>query len=241
MPARGTIGRRRDPTFDGPGEYPVGSRALTKTAPPALTPQQLGDIDAVLLSHDQHPDNLDTAGRALLTRIPVVLSTPSAAARLPGTTGLARWAHADLGRQDGGRLRVTAVPAQHGPDGTEHLTGEVTGFVLSGEGLPTVYVSGDNASLRVVREIAERFPAVDVAVLHAGAARTALVGDADLTLDGAAAAEAARLLRARHVVPTHFNGWKHFTQGGEALREAFARVRLSDRLVLLEPGARAVF
>ncbi|GAA4096207.1 hypothetical protein [Nonomuraea soli] len=43
---------------------------------------------------------------------------------------------------------------QHGPDGTEHLVGEVTGFVLSGEGLPVVDVSGDNASLEVVKRIA---------------------------------------------------------------------------------------
>jgi CspA family cold shock protein len=39
------------------------------------------------------------------------------------------------------------VPALHGPEGSEHLVGEVTGFVLAGPGLPTVYVSGDNASL----------------------------------------------------------------------------------------------
>jgi hypothetical protein len=46
----------------------------------------------------------------------------------------------------------------------------VTGFVLSGEGLPTVYVSGDNASLDVVRTIAGRVGPVDVAVLFAGGA-----------------------------------------------------------------------
>ncbi|MGP4023381.1 hypothetical protein [Actinomadura sp. 3N407] len=53
--------------------------------------------------------------------------------------GIARalpaWEHADLPRPGGGTLRVTGVPAQHGPDGTEHLTGPVTGFVLTGGGL----------------------------------------------------------------------------------------------------------
>jgi L-ascorbate metabolism protein UlaG (beta-lactamase superfamily) len=47
-------------------------------------------------------------------------------------------------------IAITAVPAQQGPDGTEHLTGPVTGFLLHGDDLPTVYVSGDNASLDVV-------------------------------------------------------------------------------------------
>ncbi|GAA3206145.1 MBL fold metallo-hydrolase [Dactylosporangium siamense] len=110
-------------------------------------------------------------------------------------------------------MRVTAVPAQHGPDGTEHLTGPVTGFVLHGDGVPTVYVSGDNASLRAVAEIAERFPAVDVAILSGGPARTALLGDADLTLGAAGILEAARLLKAATVVPVHVDSWAHFTEG----------------------------
>jgi L-ascorbate metabolism protein UlaG (beta-lactamase superfamily) len=67
-----------DPTFDPPGEHPVGDRVLVKTAGPAVGPEGLGDVDAVLLSHDQHPDNLDTLGRDLLTRVPLVLSTASA-------------------------------------------------------------------------------------------------------------------------------------------------------------------
>jgi L-ascorbate metabolism protein UlaG (beta-lactamase superfamily) len=117
-----------------------------------------------------------------------------------------------------------------------HLTGEVTGFVLEGEGLPTVYVSGDNASLEVVRQIAERFRHIDVAILFAGGARTALLGDAYLTLPSDAAAEAAEMLGARMIVPIHFEGWAHFTQGGDTLKSAFARRGLSDRLRLPSPG-----
>lgn len=65
-------------------------------------------------------------------------------------------------------LRVTGVPARHGPAGSEDLVGEVTGFLLSGEGLPTVYISGDNAGLDVVAAVASRITAVGVAVLFAG-------------------------------------------------------------------------
>lgn len=53
---------------------------------------------------------------------------------------------------------------------------EVIGFVLSGPGLPTVYLSGDNASIATVAEIARRAPAIDAAVLHAGAARVPTIG-----------------------------------------------------------------
>ena len=73
-----------DPTFDDPGHYQLGTVTLTKTAKPALLADQVGEIDAVLLSHDQHPDNLDLAGRALLPKARRVLTTKAGAARLGG-------------------------------------------------------------------------------------------------------------------------------------------------------------
>ena len=222
-----------DPTFDPPGEYPIGTRKLIKTMAPALTPAALGTVDAVLLSHDQHPDNLDHAGRDFLASVPRVLSTAAAHRRLGGTVeALPTWRSVDLARPDGGTLRVTAAPALHGPPGTEHLVGDVTGFVLGGADLPTVYVSGDNASLEVVRTIAGRLGPVDVAVLFAGGAQTALLGDAYLTLTSELAAEAARTLGARQVVALHFEGWAHFTEGRAALLDAFGRAGLADQLKL---------
>ena len=224
-----------DPTFDAPGEYPLGGgRSLTKTAPSAVDPADLGPLDAVLLSHDQHPDNLDGSGRALLADVPVVLTTRSAAGRLAGTTrGLAPWEAVELPRPDGGTVTVTATPARHGPEGCEPVTGEVVGFVLTAADLPTVHVSGDNASLDVVREIAGRVGPVDTAVLFAGAARTALFDGALLTIDGARAAEAAALLGARRVVPAHCDSWAHFSETRDDVVAAFTAAGIADRL---QPG-----
>jgi L-ascorbate metabolism protein UlaG (beta-lactamase superfamily) len=230
-----------DPTFDAPREYDLGpGRVLAKTAPSALGPDDIGPVDAVLLSHDQHVDNLDVSGRAYLERVPLTLTTLSAAERLTATCrAVGLWEHVDLPRPDGRVLRVTRVPALHGPEGTEHIVGEVAGFVLSGEGVPTVYVSGDNASLDVVRAVAERFERIDVAVLFAGAARTALV-DGHLTLTSSQAAQATRILDAAHVVPVHFHMWRHFTEGAPELAEAFSKAGLEDRLTLLAPGESTV-
>jgi L-ascorbate metabolism protein UlaG (beta-lactamase superfamily) len=47
-----------DPTFDAPGHY-AGPVPLEKRSGPALSMEQVGEVDAVLLSHDQHLDNLD--------------------------------------------------------------------------------------------------------------------------------------------------------------------------------------
>lgn len=251
-----------DPTFDPPGDYPrPDGPTLVKLASPALGPDDLGRVDAVLLSHDQHADNLDRSGRAYLARVPVTLTTPSGSARLtrdwaaagpagngqpaepdgqPRAQGLAPWDQVDLPRPDGGTLRVTAVPARHGPEGCEPVSGEVTGFVLTAADLPTIYVSGDNAWLGAVEQVAERFGPVGVAVLFTGAARFPDRFDgALLTLDSAGAAAAARILGAEAVVPVHYTGWRHFTEDGAELRVAFEQAGLAGRLVLLAPGESA--
>jgi L-ascorbate metabolism protein UlaG (beta-lactamase superfamily) len=65
-----------DPTFDPPRTFEEsGVPVVTKLRGPALFPEQLGAVDAVLLSHDLHPDNLDDAGRACLSRAAAVLTT----------------------------------------------------------------------------------------------------------------------------------------------------------------------
>ncbi|MER6914768.1 MBL fold metallo-hydrolase [Streptomyces sp. NPDC000594] len=225
-----------DPTFDGPGEYRTpGGPVLTKTAPPAGSPADLGRVDVVLLSHDEHPDNLDESGRALLAEVPLTLTTPGGEKRLVDRVkGLADWDSVELDRPGGGTVTVTGVPAVHGPgtrEETEPLTGQVVGFVLTGTGLPTVYVSGDNASLDPVRRIAERFGPVDTALLFAGAPRfPVLFGGECLVLDSARAAEAARILGARRVVPVHYDSWTHFTEGRDDLTAAFTAAGLADRL-----------
>ena len=143
-----------DPTFDdAPRTYGRdGAPSLQKTEGPAITADQIGDVDVVLISHDHHPDNLDESGRAYLPRAGRVITTAAGAERLGGgAIGLEPWAGTAVGA-----ISVTAVPAQHGPDGTDHLTGPVIGFVLEAEGLPRVYVSGDNASVPVVEAIVER-------------------------------------------------------------------------------------
>jgi L-ascorbate metabolism protein UlaG (beta-lactamase superfamily) len=48
--------------------------------------------------------------------------------------------------------------------------------------------------------------------------------------------EAARVLGARAIVPVHFDGWAHFTQGADDLRAAFDAAGLGDVLVVPEPG-----
>jgi L-ascorbate metabolism protein UlaG (beta-lactamase superfamily) len=224
-----------DPTFDPPGEHEGG---LTKLTGPAVAADEVGAIDAVLLSHDHHADNLDPGGRAFLPRAGRTLTTTAGAERLGGNAvGLEPWATAELAGADGAAVTVTAVPALHGPEGSEPVTGPVIGFVLTAEDAPAVYVSGDNASVDVVRAIAERTGPIELAVLFCGGVSLPQRFDgAYLTLSADAAAQAAEVLGARAVVPVHFEGWAHFTQGADDLRASFAAAGIADRLVVPERG-----
>jgi L-ascorbate metabolism protein UlaG (beta-lactamase superfamily) len=233
-------GRRlvMDPTFDPPGPHAY----LTKIAGPAVSADALGQMDAVLISHDQHPDNLDHAGRRLALAAPLVLTHPGAAGRLgPPSVGLAPWESYEFA--DGSEpLAVQAVPAVHGPadgqrDASGHINCEVTGFVLSGPGLPTVYLSGDNASMSAVKAVADRVGDIDVAVLFAGAASVPTKEHGrPLTLTAARAAAAAELLGVKSVIPAHVDGWAHFSEGVDEFIAAFDQAGISNLLKVAPHG-----
>lgn len=240
-----------DPTFDPPGapqHFAVPGSAmripLRRTAGPAIGVEQLPPIDVVLLSHDEHADNLDASGRRLLDSAGLVLTTRSAARRLgPPAIGLAPW-ESHVVRRGEVALRVTAAPARHAPDGWSDLAGEVVGFVVEvvddddvARREPVLYFSGDTVPHPELDEIGRRF-AVDTAFLHLGAARFTAAGDTPFSLDADDAVLLARSLRARDVVPIHVDDWDHFTLTTDAVRTAFDAAGLSGVLQPLIPGVR---
>jgi L-ascorbate metabolism protein UlaG (beta-lactamase superfamily) len=228
-----------DPTFDEPGEFEAPTGTLVKTIRPAIRVEDLPAMDVILLSHDQHVDNLDSSGRRLVESAGAkVLGTLETAERMATVTGMAPWERVVLEASDRTTVTVTAVPAQHGPDGCEPVVGTVTGFVLTASELPAVYVSGDNASPEVVNAVAKRFAPIGLAILFAGAARVGVFDNAALTLTAQDAAAAARTLEATAVVPVHAEGWSHYSEGHEQLRAAFEADSLDDRLRIPTPGEK---
>ncbi|WP_375777333.1 MBL fold metallo-hydrolase [Bradyrhizobium sp. ma5] len=227
-----------DPTFDAPGDYQLPHVKLEKLTSPALSAGDVGEIDAVLLSHDQHSDNLDHSGRDFLKSSKRVLTTEAGAKRLAGNAeGFAPWATTTLTK--GGRtLTITATPARHGPAGIEPLSGDVIGFVLepAKPGRP-VYVSGDTTWFDGVAEVARRF-ACGVVLPFAGAAQTR--GPFHLTMDTNDTIETARAFADAVIVPVHTDGWAHFRQNAADLRASFDTLGFGRRLRILEPGVATV-
>ena len=229
-----------DPTVGSRSRVGIANRTLAMARPPAVPVDEIGPIDVVLLSHEPHDGTVDDSGCRLLSGVPLVMTTVACAARL-GDAGRAMppWYHLGLPRPDGGCLQITGVPAhRHGTDGATPVTVDVTGFVLSGADTPTVYISGGNACLDVIRAVAERCGPIDIAILYAGAAPTTPPGGY-ATLSGDEAARAALIVDAGTVIPVHADDGAHIADGVRDLRAAFARHGLSDRLRILTPGETA--
>jgi L-ascorbate metabolism protein UlaG (beta-lactamase superfamily) len=225
-----------DPTFDGPGAYQLPHVKLEKLSSPALSADAVGPVDAVLLSHDQHSDNLDNSGRDFLQRANRVLTTIAGAKRLGGhTEGLAPWESIELTGKDGRSLTITATPARHGPAGIEPLSGDVIGFVVTSKqpNRRPIYITGDTVWYDGVAEVARRFRA-GVVLPFAGAAQTR--GPFHLTMDTNDTIETARAFPDAVIVPLHTDGWAHFRQNGGDLRSSFDTLGFGSRLKLLVPG-----
>jgi L-ascorbate metabolism protein UlaG (beta-lactamase superfamily) len=219
-----------DPTFDPPSEHRLPHVTLRKTLAPAVGIDQIGHIDAVLLSHDQHSDNLDTSGRALLARVPNVFTTRAGAERLGGgIRGLAPWESASIGTD----MRITATPARHGPAGIEPLSGDVIGFMLSTGSGDAIYVTGDTVWYDGVAEVARRF-SPRLVIVFAGAAKTR--GPFHLTMDVNDVLETAHAFPKATIVPIHCDSWAHFTQTREDLVVSFKALGVESRLRTLEPA-----
>jgi L-ascorbate metabolism protein UlaG (beta-lactamase superfamily) len=220
-----------DPTFDPKGsEYKTPIYTLHKLSDPAISIDELGEIDFVLLSHAHHFDNLDNTGKMFLPKAGKVYTTIVAAERLGGNAlGLENWESINIPTKDGRTLQITGTPARHGPAGGDR--GPCTGFVLNFSGEDdAIYISGDTVWYEGVAEIAERFN-VKIAILFMGAAVVKEVGTAHLTMTAEEGITAAKHFPGAKIIPLHFEGWGHFSESYNEIQSSFEKAGIANRLL----------
>jgi L-ascorbate metabolism protein UlaG (beta-lactamase superfamily) len=204
-----------DPNFLHRGQraylgWGLSARRLTE---PAIEPEELPRLDAVLLSH-LHGDHFDRVSRARLDRTAPVLSTPHAVRRLDAwgfeAEALDTWQEHRLAK-DGEELRVTAVPAVHARGLLGRMLppvmGTVVEHVVDGQVRRRVYISGDTLTGYHVDEVREHFPDIDVAVVHLGGTRVLL---RTVTMDGPMGVDFVERSRPSVVVPVHHDDYTVF-------------------------------
>lgn len=230
-----------DPTFDPPGRrYFFGwGTTSRKLAGPSIPPGELGPVDAVLVSHHHHGDNLDPSARELLPTWGTTLTTRKGARTLGnGAIGLVPWETTTLKAPGKETITVTATPCRHGPVGSDPITGPVIGFSLAWAGQENgeLWVTGDTVLYPALQEVPARLR-IGTVLLHLGSVRFRyLSGWLRYTMDAREGAELIELVDPTHVVPVHYEGWSHFQQGRASAEAVLARSPLADRITWLDPG-----
>ncbi|HET9908299.1 MAG TPA: MBL fold metallo-hydrolase [Anaerolineales bacterium] len=237
----GSVRILTDPVFDPAGGnyqfgYGTGARKLTA---PSIKPASLGKIDAVLLSHDHHEDNLDQAGRAFLPNAEKVITTVAGAKRLGNNAvGLKPWQTITISSEDDdSEIKITAVPARHGSLWSHLIVGETCGFVLEWEGQKhgALYISGDTVWFNGIHEIAHRFN-IGTILLHIGKASFPITGPIRFTLTAGEAVRIIRVLDPHMAIPVHYEGWNHFREPREKAEAHFIEADLEETVQWLPLG-----
>lgn len=206
---------------------------------PALQLRDLPPVDAVLLSHEDHPDNLDIEGRKLLEgrKVFTTVDGMNQLAPRPGVVGLKPWSSVQT-TINGMEFTITGTPCRHFPGG------ECTGFVLETPGFGThtdgrpnaIWISGDTIDCPELMDIGKRWH-MKLAVVHLGKAETITpLGPVNLTLGAKAAIDLMRHFQADVMVPVHMDSWSHFTESSDDVKRIVKEEGFDDRTRFLQPG-----
>jgi L-ascorbate metabolism protein UlaG (beta-lactamase superfamily) len=236
-----------DPNFLHRGQraylgYGLSSKRLVA---PAVTIEQLPELDAVVLSH-MHGDHWDrVAKRGLPHQLPV-LTTPKAARALHrqgfrAAEALPTWSSSTLTKA-AATLTVTALPGRHATGPARHLLPPVMGSMLefrAGAGADgravRIYITGDTLLIDELRAIPTRYPDIDVAILHLGG--TTLPGGLVVTMDGVDGADLVELVRPDAAVPIHYDDYGVFKSPLVDFQDEMTRRGLAEKVLLAPRGA----
>jgi L-ascorbate metabolism protein UlaG (beta-lactamase superfamily) len=239
-----------DPNFVHSGEQvPLGyGLTTTRLTDPSMEIEDLPAVDLVVLSHF-HGDHFDRVAEERLDRGYPVVCPPEAAEKLldlgfARTTQLETWESCEL-RKEGTSLQVTAMPGRHAPGALSIALPEVMGSLLEFRTQrnpalgPTdqpdlrLYITGDTIVYEGLREIPERHPEIDVALLHLGGTR---VMGLTVTMDAEQGIELMDIVRPRLAIPIHYDDYEAFKSPLEDFVSAVKAAGLEDGVRYLRRG-----
>jgi L-ascorbate metabolism protein UlaG (beta-lactamase superfamily) len=238
-----------DPNFLHKGDHVHLGYGLTseRQTNPAIEFDKLPPIDLVILSH-MHDDHFDKLVQERLNRNTPIVTTREASEALKRLGFQQRFALSDWDRLEVSkgdtRLRITSVPGRHGAAGVSVLLPTVMGSVLDfGANADTpdyrMYISGDTLVYDDIRSIPQRFPGIDLALLHLGGTR--ILGVFKVTMDGKDGVQMMQIVKPKKTIPIHYNDYDVFKSPlAEFAREVKA-AGMEESVVYLSHGDTYTF
>lgn len=173
----------------------------------------------LFLSH-AHSDHFGDAADIAVRTEAKVFAVPEVIALFPGT--VTNFVPMNLGghyKAPFGDVQMVAAMHSCGAPG-----GIACGYIIHFNNGPTVYYSGDTALFGDMKLFGE-LNDIDYAVLP--------IGD-NYTMGPADAVRAGQFLKAKHIIPVHYNTWPVIQQDPEEFKKMAAKVNIDVRIV--RPG-----
>lgn len=231
-----------DPTFLHAGEHVHLGHGMyaRREVEPACRIADLPQLDFIVLSH-HHGDHFDDIAAAELDKDVPIISTEHAVGLLSEQGfsqgyALDTWQSRTVVKGED-QVRVTAMPAKHDPDPVAGMLPPTMGSMLdfgAGHGHSfRLYISGDTLLHDRLYDIPQRYPDIDLAMVHAGG--TTLLGTV-VTMTGEQAVRAVEIMDPRSAIPIHYNDYSVFQSGLDDFEHAAARSSISTRFHSLAHG-----
>ncbi len=232
-----------DPTFIHKHEkvslgYGLHTTRLTN---PAIEIHDVPPLDLILLSHF-HGDHFDQVAERELDKSLRIVTTPEAAEKLAdrgftNTRPIETWQPVTV-EKGTARLTITAMPGRHGPPVVDMALPDVMGSLLEFQSSPgtapfRIYITGDTLMIDDLKEIPQRYPDIDLALLHLGGTR---VMGVMVTMDGRQGREVMQTVNPRRAIPIHYNDYDVFQSPLSDFQREVREAGLEDRVHYLNHG-----
>ncbi|HEX6481532.1 MAG TPA: MBL fold metallo-hydrolase [Ktedonobacteraceae bacterium] len=237
-----------DPNFLHRGDHAHLGYGLytTRITNPAIEMDELPPLDLVVLSH-MHEDHFDRVVAQKLDKTLPIVTTRQAAKALKklgfsSPYALKTWRSLTVTKGKS-VLRITSTPAKHAPGLMRKLLPPVMGSILefqepAGQTRLRLYISGDTLLYDRLKEIPQRYPEIDLGLVHLGGTRVLGVM---VTMDGKQGAKAIKLIAPGMAIPIHINDYTAFKSPLDDFVKAVKVEGLEDQVKYLAPGETYTF